>query len=73
MNLPDFFTLTFDQLIMGVLTGIIAFFVVVQAIFTRKQAKYVNEQVRLFDESEARRREREQPRIRDQPRILRLR
>ena len=64
MNLPAFFTLTFDQLMMVVLTIIIAFSVVVQAIFSGKQAKYVKEQVRLFAESEARSREREQPRIR---------
>ena len=64
MNLPAFFTLTFDQLMMVVLTVIIAFSVVVQAIFSGKQAKYVKEQVRLFVESEARSREREQPRIR---------
>ena len=64
MNLPAFFTLTFDQLMMVVLTVIIAFSVVVQAIFSGKQAKYVKEQVRLFAESEARSRERERPRIR---------
>ena len=71
MNLSAFFTLTFDQLMMVVLTVIIAFSVVAQAIFSGKQAKfsgkqarYVKEQLRLFAESEARRREREQPRIR---------
>ena len=71
MNLPPYFTLAFDQLMMVVLTIIIAFSVVVQAIFSAKQAGYVKEQARLFAESEARsqerearRRERERPRIR---------
>ena len=40
MNLPAFFTLTFDQLMMVVLTLIIAGSVVVQAIFSGKQAKF---------------------------------
>ena len=64
MNLPPYFTLAFDQLMMVVLTVIIAFSVVVQAIFSAKQAKYVKEQARLFAESQARSRERERPRIR---------
>ena len=64
MNLPPYFTLAFDQLMMVVLTIIIAFSVVVQAIFSAKQAKYVKEQARLSAESEARSRERERPRIR---------
>ena len=64
MDLPPYLTLAFDQLMMVVLTIIIAFSVVVQAIFSAKQAKYVKEQTRLFAESEARSRERERPRIR---------
>ena len=64
MNLSTYFTLTFDQLVMIGLTVIIAFSVVVQAMFAGRQARYAREQARLFEESEARSRERERPRIR---------
>ena len=59
-----YFTITFDQLMMVMLTVIIAASVVGQAIFAGKQTQLARDQVRLFTESEKRLREREQPRIR---------
>ena len=70
MEPATYFSLTFDQLMMVILTVIIAASVVGQAIFAHRQAHYAHrqahyarEQARLFAESEKRQLEREQPRI----------
>ena len=59
-----YFLPSFDQFLMIVLTGIIAYSAIKQARYVKEQARLAKEQARLFAESEARHRERDQPNVR---------
>ncbi len=59
-----FIGLTFNEIIISILTLIIAAAVVVQAIYTKKQARIVEDQAKMARDTEDRRVQREKPNVR---------